>query len=82
MGMYQYIRESWKSDELPPEHWRSRLMEWRGDAAVLRIQRPTRLDRARSLGYKAKQGYVLVRVRLSKTERNMATLQTMSGELY
>jgi large subunit ribosomal protein L15e len=69
MGMYQYIRESWKSDDIPVEHWRNRLMEWRKDAAVVRVQRPIRLDRARSLGYKAKQGYVLVRVRLSKTER-------------
>ena len=31
-----------------------------------RIERPTRLDRARALGYKAKQGYVVVRARVRK----------------
>ncbi|MBR3409458.1 MAG: 50S ribosomal protein L15e, partial [Candidatus Methanomethylophilaceae archaeon] len=32
----------------------------------LRIERPTRLDRARALGYKAKQGYIVVRARVRK----------------
>jgi large subunit ribosomal protein L15e len=33
---------------------------------VTRIERPTRIDRARSLGYKAKQGIVVVRVRVRR----------------
>ena len=33
---------------------------------VKRIARPTRLDRARRLGYKAKQGIILVRVRVRR----------------
>ncbi len=41
--------------------WRKRLAEWRKEPAVLRIDRPTRIDRARSLGYKAKQGFLIVR---------------------
>ncbi len=67
--MYQHIREAWKSDEAPIELWRGRLMQWRKEAAVARIRRPTRLDRARALGYKAKQGYILARVRVKKTYR-------------
>jgi len=33
---------------------------------MIRIERPTRLDRAHALGYKAKQGFVLVRIRIGK----------------
>ena len=32
----------------------------------IRVDKPTRLDRARALGYKAKQGYVIVRARVRK----------------
>jgi large subunit ribosomal protein L15e len=31
-----------------------------------RIERPTRIDRARSLGYRAKQGYIVVRTRVRR----------------
>lgn len=62
MGVYKYIRNLWKKPKanlgsLYKEH----LIEWRREPVTLRIERPTRLDRARSLGYKAKQGYVIVR---------------------
>jgi len=43
-----------------------RVMEWRRQPAVFRIEKPTRLDRARKLGYKAKQGFVVVRVRVRR----------------
>ena len=56
MGAYQYIREAWNSQEQLKE----RLMAWRREPVTLRIDYPTRLDRARSLGYKAKQGIILV----------------------
>src|SRR3990167_3868695 len=67
MGMYQYIREAWKK---PKENlgslWQERLIKWRQEPATIRIERPTRLDRARSFGYKAKQGYVMVRQRVNR----------------
>lgn len=43
-----------------------RVMEWRRQPAVQRLERPTRLDRARRLGYKAKQGFVVARVRVRR----------------
>ena len=65
MGMYKYVREAWKKPkENMPELWRSRLIAWRKGDATVRIERPTRIDRARSLGYRAKQGYILVRQRV------------------
>lgn len=70
MGMYDYIREKWKSPkEEMPEKWRERLTSWREENAVKRIDKPTRLDRARSLGYKSKQGFVMARARVRKGTR-------------
>lgn len=48
---------------------RRRLQEWRKGPAIVRTERPTRLDRARVLGYKAKQGVVVVRARVRKGGR-------------
>ena len=49
--------------------FKDKMREWRGSPAVARVERPTNLERARSLGYKAKQGVVVVRVRVRKGGR-------------
>ena len=65
MGLYQHVREAWKKpQENMPELWRERLIAWRREPVTLKIERPTRIDKARSLGYKAKQGYVMIRQRV------------------
>lgn len=65
MGLYQHIRETWKKPtENLAELWSERLIAWRTEPSTVKIERPTRLDRARSLGYKAKQGILVVRQRL------------------
>lgn len=46
-----------------------RLAEWRRETVVARIERPTKIGRARSLGYKAKQGFSVARVRVKKGMR-------------
>jgi large subunit ribosomal protein L15e len=64
-SMYGFIREAWKTPErsyVKTLMWQ-RLQTWRREPAVIRIERPTRLDRARNLGYKAKQGVITARVR-------------------
>lgn len=67
MGMYKYVREAWKNPEKTlGEIQRQRLVLWRKQPATLRIERPTRIDRARSLGYKAKQGFIIVRQRVMR----------------
>ncbi len=48
---------------------KTRMIKWRRQHVVERIERPTLLDRARRLGYKAKQGFVLARVRVRKGGR-------------
>ena len=45
---------------------KQRAIEWRRQPTIVRVERPTRLDRARKLGYKAKQGFVVVRVRVRR----------------
>jgi len=70
MGMYKYIRELWKQPkENLKEIWQKRILEWKKENATVRIDHPTRLDRAKSLGYKAKQGFVIVRQRVDRGGR-------------
>ena len=45
---------------------RSRAVELRKQPAVMRVDRPWRLDRARALGYKAKEGVIVVRMKVSR----------------
>jgi large subunit ribosomal protein L15e len=65
---YQYIAEAWAKPEKSyvDSLMRKRLVEWRRQLTIKRIERPTRLDRARKLGYKAKQGFIIVRVRVRR----------------
>ena len=61
-GMYHYIREAWKKPD--KKLLRERMIAWRRSNAIVKVDKPLRLDRARSLGYKDKKGFVVVRVRL------------------
>ena len=65
MGMYKYVKDLWKKPK-QNELWRERLIAWRKENVTKKLERPTRIDRARSLGYKAKQGFVVVRQRVKR----------------
>lgn len=70
MGMYKYIRKLWKQPKANlGEVYKNRLIKWRKEAVTIRIKRPTRLDKARNLGYKAKEGFVLVRQKVGRGGR-------------
>lgn len=43
---------------------RERVVAWRKQNAFTKIDRPSRIQRARRLGYKAKQGIVVIRMRV------------------
>ncbi len=45
---------------------KEKIRQWRKGPAVVRVERPTNLPRARELGYKAKQGVIVVRVRVRR----------------
>ncbi len=65
--MYKYVRELWKSPN--PALLRLRLIKWRREQSITKLEKPTNIARARSLGYKAKQGYIVVRVRVPRGGR-------------
>jgi large subunit ribosomal protein L15e len=65
--MYSQISKTWQGiyhDKAG--NIRERAVQLRKEPAMLRLERPTRLDRARALGYKAKEGVVVVRARVSR----------------
>ncbi|MBI2507388.1 50S ribosomal protein L15e [Candidatus Woesearchaeota archaeon] len=64
---YQRVKENWGN--LSSGLRLERLISWRRENSIVRIERPTRLDRARSLGYRAKQGVLVVRVRVPRGGR-------------
>ena len=62
--MYYHIRQAWKRPD--KIKLRESMTNWRSQEAVEKVDRPTRIDRARSLGYKAKKGFVIARVRVMR----------------
>ena len=47
-----------------PIELRQRAVIWRNQNAVTRVEKPSRIARARRLGYKAKQGIIVIRMRV------------------
>ena len=74
IGLYKHIREIWKKPS--KELLRSRLIKWRKDQVCVRIERPERIDRAHSLGYKAKKGYIMIRTRVPVSRRMRPRLKS------
>jgi large subunit ribosomal protein L15e len=65
MGYLKYVKEAWKKPrENLGDRYKEMLFNWRREAAIERVEYPTRPDRARALGYRAKQGFVIARVRV------------------
>jgi large subunit ribosomal protein L15e len=65
------MREAWKKPQKSyvKSLMRERTIIWRKQPRILRIDKPTRLDRARRLGYKAKKGFLVARVRVRRGGR-------------
>ena len=68
MSLYTALKNLWKKPKASVGKlaWRDKIVELRKQTAITKLDRPTRLDRARSLGYKAKQGIIVVRSRVPK----------------
>lgn len=61
-GFYHFIKQAWKKPD--KKVLRERMIEWRNSPNFSRVEKPLRLDKARALGYKAKNGFVVVRAKL------------------
>ncbi|HEY6283565.1 MAG TPA: 50S ribosomal protein L15e [Nitrososphaerales archaeon] len=67
MPMYRQISKTWQDIfHEKAGNIRARAVELRKQPAMVRVDRPWRLDRARALGYKAKEGVVVIRMRVSR----------------
>ncbi|MCL6090904.1 MAG: 50S ribosomal protein L15e [Candidatus Thermoplasmatota archaeon] len=69
---YSLVRDAWKKlkkSKIYTLH-KERMIEWRNGPTLVRVEHPTRMDRARSLGYKSKTGYAIVRARVRRGGRN------------
>jgi large subunit ribosomal protein L15e len=70
VGAYKYIQKTFQKEyKTGSREYKARVISWRKGQAMTRVSRPTNLTRARRLGYKASQGYVVVRVRIKKGRR-------------
>ena len=69
--MYRHLQQAWKrpADSYVEELMRKRVIRWRRQPSIVRMDKPTRIDRARRLGYKAKKGFIIVRVRIRRGGR-------------
>jgi large subunit ribosomal protein L15e len=66
-GLYHHLRSLWREHDR--ELVKGRMIKWREGLAIAEVEKPLRLDKARALGYKAKKGFFVVRVRLNRGGR-------------
>ncbi len=65
---YKYIQKSFqKAYSERSQELKERLMNWRKEPVIVRLEKPTNVARARNLGWKAKQGFVVARIRVRRT---------------
>jgi large subunit ribosomal protein L15e len=67
MSYYKYAKEQYEQPkENLDEVWKQRLQEWRRQEKIKKVENPTRIPKARQLGYKAKNGFNIIRVQVDK----------------
>ncbi len=74
MGLYKFLTKLWKNPRKDNPEYKNHLVKWRRENALVRVDKPTRLTRARSLGYKAKPGVIIIRSRIKKGGRKRETV--------
>lgn len=81
MGAYKYLQSLWrkKQSEIMTFVRRMRTWEYRQLPVIHRVNRPSRPEKARKVGYKSKQGFVVYRVRVRRGGRKN---QVSKGIVY
>jgi len=75
---YKLIQKTFQKEyKERSELYRERLFEWRKQPPVIQIEKPTNIAAARRKGYKAKEGFIVVRVRVKRGKRK--TKKRMRG---
>ncbi|MEM4648013.1 MAG: 50S ribosomal protein L15e [Candidatus Pacearchaeota archaeon] len=60
-GVYHYLSQTWREGKFEID-----LIKLRKEPSLILLKRPTRIDKARRLGYKAKPGIYIARVKLKR----------------
>lgn len=66
MGAFKYIRENERLINSNKSRRLEIIKEVTNAPLIVRVDRPTKLARAKILGYKNKKGFVVVRIRVAK----------------
>ena len=67
MGAHEKIKKSLQIQRKSRSgDYKKKLIEARKEQTVIRLEKPTNIPRARQLGYKAKQGFVVARVKVKR----------------
>jgi len=74
MALASILKKLWKKPKESP-YRQDRLITWRTEGAIVRVEDPTRPDKAHALGYKAKPGFVVVRARIDKGTRRRSRVK-------
>ena len=71
MVAYTFINEIWrkKQSDVMSFLLKIRAWEYRNLPGIQRIKKPSRPEKARRLGYKSKQGFIIYRVRVRRGDR-------------
>ncbi|MBR9679294.1 MAG: 50S ribosomal protein L15e [Nanoarchaeota archaeon] len=78
MGFYKYLGKLWKKPlSTMKDEYKKQIRSWRKDNSIVRISKPTRIDKARMYGYKAKGGFVVNRIKIKRGGRKR--VQVHSG---
>jgi ribosomal protein L15E len=80
----QYLEELWKKKQSDVMRFllRVRCWEYSQLPGIIRLTRPSRPDKARRMGYKAKQGYVIYRVRVRRGGRKRPVHKVSAGKIF
>ena len=65
MSAYKHMKKTFQSEyKERSNEYRNRLTKWSSQPPIVKVEKPTNIARARELGYKAKPGIVVARVRV------------------
>jgi large subunit ribosomal protein L15e len=65
MSMYKQMKQTFISEyKSRSGPYKSNIIKWNAEAPIMRVVKPTNIARARELGYKAKEGVIVARVRV------------------
>ncbi len=88
MNMYNSMKEAFRQGyKERSQLYKERLAVWNSAPSIVKVEKPINIARARELGYKAKPGILVARVRVGKGkstrhEKHLHRKPSKSGKFY